>query len=51
MIKLKCNSTTWRVDPKTGLETKYDDVEPYDIYEVDEKLAEELLATGNFEKV
>lgn len=56
MVKLQCNATTWLVDPKTGLETKYDDM-PEDsstgnaVYEVSDEVAEELLATGNFEKV
>lgn len=55
-VKLECLADTWRVDPKTGYEVRYDDM-PEDgsrgpsIYEVDEKVAEELLATGNFKKV
>lgn len=54
-MKLRCISRHTLVNEKTGKDVKtFDDVDygkQEDIYEVDDKVAEELLATGNFVQV
>lgn len=51
-MKLRCISRYTLVDEVTGLDVQtFDDVDygaKEDIYEVDEKTGEMLLATGNF---
>lgn len=54
-MELRCISRYTLVDEKTGKDVQtFDDVDygkQEDIYEVDDKVAKELLATGNFVKV
>jgi len=54
-MKLRCISRFTLVDKKTGLDVQtFDDVDygkEEDVYEVDDKTGEELLATGNFVQV
>lgn len=52
-MKLRCIARHTLVDEKTGLDVQsFDDVDyghGEDVYEVDEKTAKKLMATGNFE--